>query len=205
MEPVNTAILPMSPLDFVNHCPELVDIYWIAMDLDAQGLGGHSRQGRVRQWRSLVHNPGFKAVCSVSDGQITGIAYGMNGEPGKNWTRAIADGLARSGGVDPRWPEMLADYYEVSELHVLPEMQGRGIGRKLLTALLEDAPQSWALLSTPEVPHEANRAFSLYRSLGFTDVIRHFTFFADPRLFAVLAAELPLRNTERVIPPRSSR
>ncbi|MCK7675211.1 GNAT family N-acetyltransferase [Corynebacterium pygosceleis] len=189
---MSTAICPMSPLEFVHHCPELVDVYWTAMDLDAQGLGGHSRSSRVRHWRSLVHNPGFRAVCAVTDGRITGIAYGMDGEIRRNWTRAIADGLARSGGRDPRWPDMLSDYYEISELHVLPELQGRGIGRKLLTQLLDDATQHWALLSTPEVPDEANRAFGLYRSLGFTDVIRYFTFFSDPRLFAVLAAELPL-------------
>ncbi|MBI9000871.1 GNAT family N-acetyltransferase [Corynebacterium sp. CCM 9185] len=184
----------MTPLEFVNHCPELVDVYWTAMDLDARGLGGHSRQSRVRHWRSLVHNPGFRAICAVTNGRITGIAYGMDGELRRNWTRAIADGLARSGGSDPRWPEILADYYEISELHVLPEAQGQGTGRKLLTELLDGVPQRWALLSTPEVPNEANRAFSLYRALGFTDVVRYFTFFSDPRLFAVLAAELPLED-----------
>ncbi|MCK7676933.1 GNAT family N-acetyltransferase [Corynebacterium sp. CCM 9186] len=202
MDPVSTVIRPMTPLEFVHHCPELVALYWTAMDLDASGLGGHSRQSRVRHWRSLVHNPGFRAICAVTDDRITGIAYGMDGELRRNWTRAIADGLARSGGRDPRWPEILSDYFEISELHVLPGMQGKGIGRKLLTALLDDVPQRWALLSTPEVPDEANRAFGLYRALGFTDVIRYFTFFSDPRLFAVLAVELPLRGRTPVSRPK---
>ena len=48
------------------------------------------------------------------------------------------------------------------------------------------------LLSTPEINGEANRAWRLYRRLGFTDVIRGYHFAGDPRAFAILGRALPL-------------
>ena len=48
------------------------------------------------------------------------------------------------------------------------------------------------LLSTPEANGEANRAWRLYRRLGFTDVIRGYHFAGDPRAFAILGRSLPL-------------
>ena len=48
------------------------------------------------------------------------------------------------------------------------------------------------LLSTPETNGEANRAWRLYRRLGFTDVIRGYHFAGDPRAFAILGRALPL-------------
>jgi ribosomal protein S18 acetylase RimI-like enzyme len=45
------------------------------------------------------------------------------------------------------------------------------------------------LLSTPE---GENRAWRLYRRLGFGDVLRHYRFTGDPRPFGVLGRELPL-------------
>ena len=87
---------------------------------------------------------------------------------------------------------MLRSYFEVAEVHGLPRMQGHGLGRQLLTELLWNAPGKWALLSTPEVPNESNRAFSLYRSMGFTDVIRQYRYPGDERPFAILKLPLPL-------------
>ena len=48
------------------------------------------------------------------------------------------------------------------------------------------------LLSTPEINGEANRAWRLYRRLGFTDIIRGYHFAGDPRAFAILGRSLPL-------------
>lgn len=76
-------------------------------------------------------------------------------------------------------------------MHVAPRAQGRGLGRAMLTELLRNAPASWALLSTPEVPGEDNAAFGLYRSFGFTDILRDFYYAGDPRPFAVLGLRLP--------------
>ena len=58
-------------------------------------------------------------------------------------------------------------------------------------------PEARVLLSTPEVAAEANRAWRLYRRLGFTDVLRDFHFAGDSRPFAVLGAKLPLPGPGR--------
>ena len=51
------------------------------------------------------------------------------------------------------------------------------------------------LLSTPEINGEANRAWRLYRRLGFADVIRDYHFAGDPRPFAILGRASALAAT----------
>ena len=82
----------------------------------------------------------------------------------------------------------------MTELHVSPGLQGRGIGATLVRTFLADRPESTVLLSTPEVDGEDNGAWRLYRSLGFTDVLRSYRFQGDARPFAVLARSLPLTD-----------
>ena len=62
----------------------------------------------------------------------------------------------------------------------------------LARRLLADRAESQVLLSTPEINGEANRAWRLYRRLGFTDIIRGYHFAGDPRPFAILGRPLPL-------------
>jgi ribosomal protein S18 acetylase RimI-like enzyme len=83
----------------------------------------------------------------------------------------------------------LTDYFELTELHVLPRAQGRGLGEDLLRRLMEGVPSSRVLLSTPEGP---SKAWKLYRRVGFVDVLRHYQFTGDPRPFAVLGRVLPM-------------
>ena len=73
-----------------------------------------------------------------------------------------------------------------------PQRQGRGLGEALARRLLADRPRRHVLLSTPEINGEANRAWRLYRRLGFADVIRGYHFAGDPRAFAILGRALPL-------------
>ncbi len=86
----------------------------------------------------------------------------------------------------------MASYFELTELHIHPRAQGRGLGEALARRLLADRFESHVLLSTPEINGEANRAWRLYRRLGFTDVIRGYHFAGDPRAFAILGRALPL-------------
>ncbi len=86
--------------------------------------------------------------------------------------------------------EWLSDAFELSELHVLPDHQGRGIGRRAAAcSLAEGLPHRAMLLSTPDAD---TRAFRLYRDLGFVDLARHYLFPGDSRPFAVLGVRLPL-------------
>jgi ribosomal protein S18 acetylase RimI-like enzyme len=79
-------------------------------------------------------------------------------------------------------------------LHVRPSAQGYGLGAGQLTALLQLAPGSKALLSTPEADEQTSRAWRLYRRFGFVDLLRHFYFPGDARPFAILGRTLHDRN-----------
>jgi ribosomal protein S18 acetylase RimI-like enzyme len=85
----------------------------------------------------------------------------------------------------------LDDSFEVAELHVTPDYQGRGIGSGLLLRLAAGRSERTALLSTRDADTPARR---LYRGVGFTDLLTQFHFFpgGEPP-YAVMGAELPLR------------
>ena len=121
-------------------------------------------------------------VATAAD-RITGLAYGYHGAPGQWWYSEVRRGVRSAG------EQQLADFFELTELHVHPDWQGHGLGEALLRALASDRPERRMLLSTPE---GENRAWRLYRRLGFTDVLRNYRFTGDPRPFGVLGRDLPL-------------
>ena len=86
----------------------------------------------------------------------------------------------------------MSSYFELTELHIHPHAQGHGLGEALARRLLAGRVETHVLLSTPEINGESNRAWRLYRRLGFTDVIRGYHFAGDPRAFAILGRSLPL-------------
>lgn len=137
--------------------------------------------------------------ASIAD-VLVGIAYGYRGAPDQWWNQQLRVGLRQAGCPPEESARLLTDYFELTELHVHPDAQGYGVGQALLAALLADRSESRVLLSTPEVPAEANRAWSLYRRFGFSDVLRDFTFVGDPRPFAFLGRELPLPVAGRQYP-----
>ncbi|MGB3696788.1 MAG: N-acetyltransferase [Gordonia sp. (in: high G+C Gram-positive bacteria)] len=182
-----------------------------------------SEAGRTPLWRDHIARPGWAAYgafttlsaldslrptytplrvrtpLAASDREVLiGVAYGYRGAPDQWWNRQLYAGLLRAGVPASEAREFTRDYFELTELHVHPIGQGRGVGERLLTALLADRPEAKVLLSTPEVRGEDNRAWSLYRRLGFGDVLRDFTFVGDARPFAFLGRGLPLP------PPRAT-
>ncbi|MDL9944402.1 GNAT family N-acetyltransferase [Gordonia sp. ABSL11-1] len=189
-----------------------LDIYVTAMNYP-RGTEIH----RAALWRDHISRPGWRAVgavatvaptdvrapdvvrrrlsrpVAVDDTEILiGIAYGYRGARDQWWNQQLRLGLRQSGHPDADIDEVTRDYFELTELHVHPSAQGRGIGEWLLHRLLTGRTERSVLLSTPEIAAEDNRAWSLYRRLGFVDVLRHFTFTGDPRPFAFLGRSLPL-------------
>jgi len=125
--------------------------------------------------------------CVDPAGPLLGIAYGYTGAPGQWWHEEVRRGLQ---GGDTAWTD---DYFELTELHVRPDVQGSGLGEGLLRALLSGVRSRHVLLSTLEPgPGPPSRAWRLYRRLGFRDVLRDHLFTGDARPFAVLGRELPL-------------
>ncbi|MGC4934957.1 GNAT family N-acetyltransferase [Gordonia sp. DT30] len=201
-----------------------LEIYVTAMNYP-RGTEMH----RAGLWREHIARPGWNAygaiahappaestsmdlarrrlrhpVSPAQDEVLVGIAYGYRGARDQWWNQQLRAGL-RTSGRDPRVVDAITDdYFELTELHVHPTAQGNGIGQWLLRQLLADRPERQVLLSTPEIPAEQNRAWSLYRRLGFADVLRNFTFTGDPRPFAFLGRQLPLTEPAPA-PPDATR
>ncbi len=185
-------MVPVSKDVFVARLPELVDIYIRAMRYNPV-----ITTGRIASWRDQVELPGWSACLAIAHPpdeparealskrhrQILGVTYGYTGHPGHWWYDQVQDAC----------PEPLPHFFEIAEVHCAPQAQGFGIGKALVEKLCENRTEKAALLSTPEVADEANRAWHLYRSLGFQDVLRDFHFRGDSRPFAVLGRPLPLQ------------
>lgn len=126
----------------------------------------------------------FAARAAITpDGRMVGFGYGYTSLPGQWWHDLVRRAIGRH--KSSVW---LRNAFELSELHVLPEVQGHGIGERMLRSLVSDLPHETVVLSTPE---GENRAWRLYRRLGFEDLARDHTFPGDHRPFAVLGARLP--------------
>ena len=161
---------------------EALGVYVAAMHYPSATAGQ-----RGPMWMEHMLRAGWRSVGAFDGERLVGVAYGYRGASGQWWHDEVRRGLTR---VDPaaaaRW---LEDYFELTELHVHPDAQGRGTGAAMLHRLLSTVDVPRVLLSTPEGP---TRALRLYRSLGFTDLLRNYRFAGDPRPFAVLGRDLPL-------------
>jgi ribosomal protein S18 acetylase RimI-like enzyme len=147
----------------------------------------HTGAQRGVSARKHVSHDGFACRAALAgEGVLVGFGYGYTTQPGQWWHDLVRRALTREAAED--W---LRDAFELSELHVLPEYQGIGTGRQLLTSLATGLPHSAMLLSTPD---SDTRAFRLYRDTGFVDLARNYLFPGDARPFAVLGARLPLRE-----------
>lgn len=184
-------LAPLGPADLSSRLTEALDVYVAAMGYPP----GTARQRRAL-WLDHVRRPGWRAVGWLdTQDRLVGIAYGYTGGPGQWWFEEVGRGVRagaahRDGQGGDHW---LTDYFELTELHVRPDVQGAGLGEGLLRALVDGVGQSAVLLSTPEYGHRApGRAWRLYRRLGFQDVLREHRFTGDSRPFAVLGRALPL-------------
>ncbi|WP_371830110.1 GNAT family N-acetyltransferase [Rhodococcoides kroppenstedtii] len=183
----DVTLLDLSPQLMRARLTEALAVY-----VDAMGYPPGTDLHRAPMWSEHILRPGWRAVGALQGDRIVGIAYCYRGDHGQWWHRQVRDGLRRAGWSPDRAELVLADYVELTELHVAPGVQGAGIGGRLLDALLAGRSEQRVLLSTPEVHAEDNRAWRLYRRAGFTDVLRRFRFAGDSRPFAVLGRELPL-------------
>ncbi|WP_291480193.1 N-acetyltransferase [Corynebacterium sp.] len=188
------SVCTISVQDYVRRIDQLVDIHLRAMSYPPETF--HQRR---QLWLTNARKDGFRCVVALSHParsvpdpghsahRVVGVAYGFPGDPTSWWYREVRRGLVSSGMTAGSADDLLADYDEISEIHVHPDFQGRGVGRALLNALLPHLRRPVAMLSTPEVTDEDNAAWALYRATGFRDVLRGFRFGSDPRPFGVLS------------------
>lgn len=186
--------------------------------VDAMRYPKGTETQRATMWLEHIGRRGWQAVAAVevvtalestptTDADVTergpseeelnnapllGVAYGYPGAPGQWWQQQVVLGLQRSGFPPLEIARLMSSYFELTELHIRPRAQGHGLGEALARRLLAGRDEGNVLLSTPEAYGEANRAWKLYRRLGFTDIIRGYHFAGDPRAFAILGRALPL-------------
>ena len=79
----------------------------------------------------------------------------------------------------------MRDYFEVAEIHVAPDQQGRGSGGCALAAALAGTRRQRDAVDAGGRRRGEQRLL-LYRSMGFRDELRHFRFDGDVP-FAVLS------------------
>ena len=170
----------------------MLDVYASAMEPpDEQLPGRHTIMERHTSY------PGFRAFVAegrgalpLLAGSVRGFAYGFHGARGQWWHDVVFQALGDREGPEHA-ESWLGDTFEVAELHVRPEAQGRGLGRGLLSALCEDRPERTVVLSTldrrPDTP-----ARSLYRSVGMVDLLTDFEFPGGGPRYAVMGGALPL-------------
>jgi len=154
----------------------------------------HGWQGAAVVETEVTEDPDAPepSVAELCDAPLLGVAYGYPGAPGQWWQQQVVLGLQRCGLPPQEIALLMNNYFELTELHIHPRAQGRGLGEALARRLLAGRAEANVLLSTPEINGEPNRAWRLYRRLGFTDIIRGYHFAGDPRAFAILGRALPL-------------
>ena len=125
---------------------------------------------------------------------VIAFAYGFHGRRGQWWHDLVRSALTATSGarVAAAW---LDDSFEVAEVHVRPEHQKRGIGRRMLLRLTGGLAERTAVLSTMDADTPARH---LYRSLGFTDLLTRYQFAGVAESYAVMGAALPLLAERRL-------
>ncbi|GAA1700174.1 N-acetyltransferase [Mycolicibacterium murale] len=203
-----TYLIDLSPDAMRQRLGDALSVY-----VDAMRYPRGTEDQRASMWLEHTRRRGWKAVAAVevdvaevdadpartgepdqdfSGAPLLGVAYGYCGAPDQWWQQQVVAGLRRAGRSATEISALMNSYFELTELHINPPAQGRGLGEALTRRLLAGRAEANVLLSTPEINGEANRAWRLYRRLGFTDVIRGYHFAGDPRAFAILGRSLPL-------------
>src|SRR4051794_16215405 len=180
-----------TPDQMVDRLPDIMTIYRRAfLDLH-EGDPARAESERAAHARTHVHRPGLRVVAALDPhpelpperAPLVGVAYGQPGARGQWWHDTVVAAL--SPDTASTW---FSDVFEVVELHVLPEYQGRGLGRQLLRGLLDGCGRRTAALSALELPDSPARR--LYASEGFVPVLSDFLFAGGDTPYAVLVKQL---------------
>jgi len=175
----------IGPLDLSARVDEALAVQAVAFGLGADEIAVR-RQIVVRH----MTFPGARALgATTPDGRLAGFVYGMPNDR-THWWSTVVEPYLRAQGNDG-W---LDDSFVITELHVHPRHQNRGIGRSLITTITDDAAEPRSILSAIDTDSPAR---GLYHSLGYRDLARRVLFPSAPSPYAVMGAPLPLRRRRR--------
>ena len=174
---------------FLANLEQQLAIYGAAMGADPADM-----PGRQVIMERHAGNPDLRSLVAIDEPsqRIVGFGYGFHGSPGQWWHDVVWSAVSTADGLTIA-RDWLDDALEVAELHVHPDFQARGIGRRLLLMLTAGRPERTAVLSTRDADTPARR---LYHSLGFNDLLRSYVFPGGGPPYAVMGAPLPLPGSE---------
>ncbi|TLQ43382.1 GNAT family N-acetyltransferase [Streptomyces marianii] len=170
----------VAPVNLAARVDDALSVQALAFGLTAEEIG-------IRRHIVLRHllSPGAHALGATTPaGRLVGFVYGMPNDR-THWWSTVVEPYLRSNGSD----DWLDDSFVITELHVHPAYQGRGIGRRLITTITDGAAQPRSILSAIDTE---SRARGLYRALGYQDLARQVVFPSAPKPYAVMGAPLPL-------------
>ncbi|MEK9521114.1 GNAT family N-acetyltransferase [Streptomyces sp. NPDC087908] len=179
---MDDAEVMIGPVNLAARVDEALAVQAVAFGLDQDEVA-------VRRHIVLRHllSPGARALgATTPDGRLVGFVYGMPNDRGHWWSTVVESYLRATGTV-----EWLDDSFVITELHVHPDHQGRGVGRELITAITDEAAEPRSILSAIDTDSPAR---GLYRSLGYRDLARQVHFPSAVRPYAVMGASLPLER-----------
>ena len=126
----------------------------------------------------------FRFLAAFGPGrELAGFAYGYTGAPGQWWYDRVAAALDADGRG--RWIE--ERHFELTELAVRPDFQGRGVGTRLLEAVLAGLTHRAALLSALA---DNARVVGFYRGRGWDVVLDRLRFERGRPAFTIMGRRL---------------
>ncbi|MFE3635065.1 GNAT family N-acetyltransferase [Streptomyces cellostaticus] len=174
--------LVIGPLDLAAHVDEALSVQALAF-----GLGPEEVAVRRQIVQRHMQYPGARALgATTAQGHLVGFVYGMPNSRGHWWSTVVEPYLR--AGRNEFW---LDDSFVITELHVHPDHQNRGVGRRLITTLTDGAREPRSILSAIDTESPAR---GLYHSLGYVDLARQVHFPSAAKPYAVMGAPLPLRR-----------
>ncbi|MFE0703889.1 GNAT family N-acetyltransferase [Streptomyces sp. NPDC058872] len=179
---MDDAEVAIGPVNLAARVDEALAVQAVAFGLDDDEVA-------VRRHIVLRHllSPGARALgATTPGGRLVGFVYGMPNDRTHWWSTVVETYLRATGTAD--W---LDDSFAITELHVHPAFQGRGVGRSLITTLTDGAAEPRSILSAIDADSPAR---CLYRSLGYVDLARQVHFPSAIRPYAVMGAPLPLKR-----------
>lgn len=172
----------IAPFDLTTHLDEARTLARLAMTA-ADQPGGLLIAKYLDEVTDL---DGLLALGAFRDGALIGILIGWPVSSREWWPHHVRPALAATENL--HW---LDDAFEVAELHVHPEAQGRGIGTALLRTAEDRIDNPRMVLSTNAIDNTRTRAF--YRRNGFRTLTGPFQWLGLPLRILVLGRELNRR------------
>ena len=155
----------------------------VRMEIPGVWIGvGDDRLGEILPTHSS--RDGFRFLAARVEGSLVGFTYGYLGAPGQWWHDIVSAAMT----TEQRRHWLTPGHFELVELHVRPGFRRRGVGARLLDALLGSVDGPTAVLSTQtdNIP-----ALSLYRCRGWVGVVPSLRFAPGGEEYTILGRDLP--------------